>query len=152
MGSVTWRASGTVRADPDAVYAWMTDFTADDHGSEAYLRGSGQKKPKKPGVRTILSREGNVLRIEDNWGGSTYRQTITLDPATRSYRIESGMGYHATWRAVPEGGGTRVEVEGRMGRGIVGALMGLFAKPIRRGMEDDFRGHLEELRETLGER
>lgn len=149
MGAVTWHASAIVHASPDDVWAWMTDFTSDDHNGEAYLRGAGQKRPKKPAMRTIVSREGNVLRIEDRWNGSTYRQTVTLDPSTRSYRIEASMGYDATWRAVAEGGATRYEVDGRMGRGALGSLMALFRGPIRRSMEADFRGHAEELREAM---
>lgn len=154
MGSVTWRCSDTIAASPDVVYTWLIDFTADDHNSEAYRRGAGvpPEKKRKPAKRTILSREGNVLRIQDEWGREKFVQTVTLDPAARSVRIEGGFGYLATWRADPDGAGTRVSVEGRMGKGLVGSIMRLFEGRMRKGMETDFRGHLEELREAAAQR
>src|SRR5688500_10820524 len=120
MGSATWRATGTVEADPDRVYAWLTDFTDDDHNSPAYTRGAGipPDKKTKPSKREVLSREGNVLEIRDEWGGSKFTATVTLDPKARTVRIQGGMGYDSVWRATPEGSGTRVTVEGRMGRGL----------------------------------
>ena len=151
MGSLRWRCEGSIDARPDDVYAWMTDFTADDHNSEAYKRGAGvdPKKKAKPSVRKVLSREGNTLRIEDTWDGQTWQQTVTLDPAARSVRIVGGFGYDATWRATPEGTGTRLSVDGQMGKGIVGSLLRLFEKRTQRSMDQDFAGHMEDLKETL---
>ncbi|HET6403138.1 MAG TPA: SRPBCC family protein [Candidatus Thermoplasmatota archaeon] len=151
MGSLTWRCEGTVDAQPDDVYAWLTDFSADDHSSEAYRRGAGidARKRTKPSSRKVLSREGDVLRIEDTWNGQTWTQTVTLDAAARAIRIEGGMGYAATWRAEPHGSGTRISVEGQMGRGLVGSVMRLFEKRTRRSMQQDFDGHMEALRESL---
>ena len=150
MGSVTWRVTDLVAASPDAVWAWMIDFSADDHASEAFRRGAGVKGTPRDSLRTILSREGNVLEIEDRDGRSTYKQTVTLHPKARRVHIAGQMGYDATWSATPEAGGTRVTVEGRMGRGVMGSLMTLFGSALRKSMERDFRGHLEDLRETLG--
>jgi len=152
MGRVTWRFSDTVRARPDDVYAWMADFAADDHATEAFKRGAAYPEKKwKPSKRTVVSREGNVLRIKDEWGRGGFETTATLDAATRSVRIVGGLGYEATWRATPEGDGTRIEVDGKMGRGLLGSLMKLVAgRSTREGMEKDFRGHVEDLRESLG--
>ena len=151
MGSVSWRVSAVVAAPPDAVYAWMTDFTTDDHNSEAYRRGAGETKPaKKPSRREILSREGNVLRIKDTWNGQTWEQTITLDPARRSVRIQGGFGYDSLWTATPEATATRVTVEGKMGKGLVGSVMRVFFQgSTQKSMGKDFRGHVEDLRESL---
>lgn len=151
MGSVSWRVSDLVDGPPDAVWAWMTDFSQDDHSTEAYRRGAGVKKARAAS-RTILSREGNVLRIEDRDGASKYVQTVTLHPERRAVHIAGQMGYDATWTATPEGHRTRLTVEGRMGKGLVGSLMRLFQVQLQRGMERDFRGHVEDLRESLGRR
>ena len=153
MGHVRWYCSGIVAAPADVVYAWLTDFTEDDHNSEAYRRGAGVKpkkgKPAAPAKRTVLSRDGNVLRIRDRWDGNDWTQTVTLDPSTHSYRVEGGFGYEAEWRAIPEGNATRVEFAGQLGKGIVGSLMRLFSGRMQKSMESDFQGHLEDLRETL---
>lgn len=149
MGSVTWRMSDVVDGPPEAVWAWLTDFTKDDHATEAFRRGAGIQKDRSASSRTILSRDGDVLRIEDRDGRSTYVQTVTLHPEARRVHIAGAMGYDATWSATPEARGTRLAVQGRMGRGVLGAILSLFAGPIRRSMERDFRGHLEDLRETL---
>jgi hypothetical protein len=152
MGSATWRCEARLDAAPDAVYAWMSDLTADDHNSAAYKRGAGvdPAKKQKPATREVLSREGNVLRVRDTWNGSTWEQTVTLDPTARTVRIQGGMGYDATWRAAPAGAGTRLSVEGQMGRGLVGSLMKLFQGRMQREMQADFNGHVEDLRESLG--
>lgn len=151
MGSVTWKGEAFIEASPDVVYAWMTDLTRDDHNSDAYRRGAGidPSKPAKPAVRTVLSRDGNIVKIRDEWNGSTYEQTLTLDPALRTVRIEGTMGYQALWRAAPEGDGTRLSVEGSLGRGLLGSFMRLFEGKMRRQMDQDLRGHVEDLRETL---
>lgn len=151
MGEVTWAFEGHVEASPDAVYAWLTDFSGDDHASEAYRRGAGvANKKHKPSSRTVLSREGNVLRIEDRSGRSKYTSTVTLDPAARAIRIQGGFGYDSTWSASPEGSGTKLAVRGQAGHGLVGSLMRLFAGPMRRSMGCDFNGHLEDARASLG--
>lgn len=151
MGSATWRATGLVEGSPDEVYAWMTDFTSDDHNSEAFKRGAGVKpgKKQKPSMRIVESRDANVLRIKDEWGGSAYTSTVTLDPVQRTVRIQGGMRYDSTWRATAEGPSTRVTVEGSMGKGILGSIMALFERKIQKSMERDFHGHMEDLRETL---
>lgn len=156
MGSARWYCSGIVAAPANVVYAWMTDFTEDDHNSDAYRRGAGVKprnakrgKPPAPAKRTILAREGDVLTIRDQWDGNDWTQTVTLDPSTHSYRVEGKFGYEAEWRAIPEGNATRVEFAGKLGKGLLGSLMGLFSGKMQKSMEADFQGHLEDLRETL---
>lgn len=151
MGSAQWACETHLDADPDAVYAWMTDFTRDDHNSEAYKRGAGVDpgKKAKPSHREIVSREGNALRIKDTWEGQTWEQTVALDPAARTVRITGGFGYDSTWRATPEGGGTRLAVRGQMGRGVVGSILKLFERKTQKSMQADFNGHVEDLRESL---
>lgn len=151
MGSVTWRVTDVVDGPPEAVWAWMTEFSPDDHASEAFRRGAGVEKTRASS-RTILSREGNVLRIEDRDGASKYVQTVTLHPERRAVHIAGQMDYDATWTATPEISGTRLTVEGQMGKGLVGSLMRLFQTRMRKSMERDFRGHVEDLRETLKSR
>lgn len=151
MGSAQWSCETLVDADPDVVYAWLTDFGKDDHNSEAYKRGAGvdPRKKTKPSSRVILSRKDNVLEIEDTWDGSTWRQTVTLDPAARTVRITGGFGYDSTWSATPEGNGTRLEVRGQMGKGVVGSILKLFEGKTQKSMQNDFNGHVEDLKETL---
>lgn len=153
MGSVEWRFSDVIHAPPDAVYGWLSDFREDDHARPAFKRGAGvEASDRRPSKRTVLSQNGRVIRIEDTWGRQKHTSTVTLDPGTHSIRIQGGMGYDSTWRAIEDAAGTLLEVEGKMGRGLVGSIMTLFAGRIRKGMEDDFRGHAEDLREALATR
>ncbi|HVM44754.1 MAG TPA: SRPBCC family protein [Candidatus Thermoplasmatota archaeon] len=151
MGSATWRCEAYVDVPPDDVYAWLTDFSTDDHASDAYKRGAGidPRKRTKPSSRRVLSREGDVWRIEDTWGGSKFTSTATGDLAARTIRIQGGFGYEATWRATPQGAGTRLSVEGRMGKGLIGSVLKLFEARTQKSMQSDFNGHVEDLKESL---
>ena len=73
MGSLEWRCEAHVDAAPDIVYAWMSDFTKDDHNSDAYKRGTkidpaklakqkpatgASAKPSKPKAKPASGAEG----------------------------------------------------------------------------------------------
>lgn len=150
MAELTWAQKAHVRASPERVWAWMTDYSEHDHASPAYRQAVGAGADHRA-KRTIVSRTPTTVVLEDRWGGKQFRSTVTLDPAARTLRIDGGWGYTATWRAVPERGGTRVEVEGRMAPGgLFGLLLPLFGKKMREESEKDFRGHVAELEADLG--
>lgn len=147
---LVWSFSDLVQADPDAVFAWMTDYREDDHRSPAFLRGAGAKRGEAS-HRRILARTASEAEIEDTWKGRTFRLRAVFDKENGEVRITGGYGYEALWRAVPSGSGTRVEVEGRVAPpGMLRLLFPLFARGMRRELEQDFRGHLEDLRSSLG--
>lgn len=149
MAEVTWAQSAHVAAPPERVFAWMTDYTEHDHASEAYRRAVGAREAEAK--RKVVSRQGPTVVLEDTWGGRQFRSTVTIDAAQRTLRIDGGWGYTATWRAVPERGGTRVEVEGRMApSGLFGLLLPLFGKKMREESLTDFRGHIADLQADLG--
>lgn len=151
MKPVTWVFEGRVPASPDAVYAWLSDFCEDDHARPAYLRGAGMREGKHvKGTRRVLAHDGNTVTIEDRWGFRSFRTRVTLDPEQRALHIAGDNGYGATWSAIPEGAGTRLIVEGRLApTGVVGLAVPLFARGLRHQMEQDFLGHLEDLRSSL---
>jgi hypothetical protein len=147
-----WLFSAHVAAPPDEVFRWMSDFREDDHSRPAYLRGAGvdPSKARVSSKRTVLSREGNVIRLLDEWDGRSFKATVTLAPERREVVIEGGFGYRATWRAAPEGEGSRVECAGEFGaKGIMRLVAPLFARSFEREMRKDFDGHVADLRETL---
>lgn len=138
-------------ADPAVVFAWLTDYREDDHARPAFFRGAGTPpKKQRPSRRRVVSRAGNTLEIEDAWGRKRFRAKVTLTPARYELRIQGDFGYDATWTARPSGGGTRLEVRGTVAPGgLAGALMGLARRSFLREMEADFRGHVEDLRESV---
>lgn len=99
-----------------------------------------------------MERAPGVLVVEDQWGrGNKARLTARLDAARREVALEGQWGYRATWRAEPDGSGTRLLVEGSVAPGgLLGLLMPLFRKGMLRQMRADFDGHLADLREGLG--
>lgn len=146
-----WRFEDTIDATPDAVYAWMCDFQPNDHSREAYLRGA--KARPQASLRTVVSREGNHVKLHDAWGKEAIDLDVRLAPPEREVRVTGPWGYRATWRALPGPAGTRLVVEGELApSGIMRLFAPLFAGRMRRQMEEDFRGHLEDARETLRKR
>lgn len=147
--ALEWRHAAHVAADPDAVYGWLTDYTEDDHASDAFRAAADAKG--KPAKRAIVSRNAREVVLEDQWGGKRARTTARLEPASRTVRVTGDFGgYESVWRAVPERGGTRVEMEGRMApTGLFKLLMPLFAKSALSETEKDFRGHIAALEADL---
>jgi hypothetical protein len=151
IGRIEWHLEAQVDAPPDDVYGWLTDYQPDDHTRPAFCRGA-RAAPRGPGsgTREIVALGGNSLEIRDAWGRKRFTSRVTLDPGRRALSIDGDYGYKATWRAHGSGAGTRIEVTGSVDPGgVAGLFMGL-AKAKRaflREMEDDFRGHLEALRE-----
>src|SRR5581483_8174623 len=132
-----WRHEALVPASPDAVYAWMSDFREDDHAGEA-------------SHRTVVSREGNRVRLHDAWGRRSFDLDVELAPEAREVRLTGEYGYSATWRAEPAAGDTRVVVEGRLEpTGIMRLLAPLFSRGMAKQMQDDFNGHVEDMRSGL---
>lgn len=149
MPEVRWREETFVPVAPDAAFAWLTDFRADDHDRPAYRRAVGASAGR-PARREVVAREGNVVRLRDAWGRRTIDATVTLDPDARAYRIEGPHGYAARWWVTPNPGGARLHVEGVMApRGILGLLVPLFAKGMKREMALDFRGHVADMLHEL---
>ncbi|MCA1813732.1 MAG: SRPBCC family protein [Halobacteriales archaeon] len=145
-----WSFEAEVAASPDDAYAWMTDYTADDHGSPAFLKGSGMKPSGKASVRRIKARAGNRLDIEDAWGRQRFETTVTLVPGSREVRIEGQWGYRSTWRALPAKGGSRIVCEARLEpSGAARLLAPLFARMLMGQMRADFQGHVAEMRHDL---
>ncbi|MHB8604313.1 MAG: SRPBCC family protein [Thermoplasmatota archaeon] len=151
---VEWNYAAHVRAAPDAVFAWMTEFTEDDHTRPAFRRGAGMTRPVDRGsTRKIVSSQGDVVRVEDPWGGRGMPMKVTIDRAARATHLEGQWGYRSTWRAVADGDGTRVEVEGELAPpGLMRLFSGLFAGKMKKDLEADFNGHIADLRESLGVR
>lgn len=146
-----WRFDAHVAASPDAAYAWMSDFTEDDHTRPAFLEGSGAKPdPKRTSHRHVVSRDGNRLRIEDSWGRDRFAVNVTLAPETREVHIEGQYGYRATWRAEPDGAGTRIVLEARLEpTGFARLFAPLLARMLMRQMRADFDGHVADMRSSL---
>lgn len=145
-----WRHEARIAASPDAVYAWMSDLREDDHAREAFLRGSGAKPGGPVAKRTIVSRQGDRLKVHDAWGRKAFDLEVELAPVAREVRLHGGFGYRATWRAEPDGPGTRLVVEGEMApSGIMRLFVPLFAKGMAKEMQADFNGHVEDLRSAL---
>jgi|SRR5581483_11255023 len=149
-----WRFEARVDATPDAAYAWMTDFTEHDHGSEAFRRGAKAKEgDARASKRTVVSREGNRVKIHDVWGRQSFDMDVELVPARREVVLTGQYGYSAVWRAEPDGAGTRIVNEGKLApTGFMKLLAPLFARSFAKQMRSDFDGHLEEMREDLAKR
>lgn len=154
MAPVTWRHEGRVAAPPDAVYAWMTDFQADDHARPAFRQGAGVPPDDlTPSNRTVISRTGDTTVLEDRWGRRKFRLAVTLDRPRREVKLAGQFGYGSVWRATPDGDGTLLACEGRMApRGLTRLLLFFFAGGLLREMATDFQGHLEDARHTLEDR
>lgn len=150
MAPVTWARSAVVEASPDAVFRWMSDFREDDHARPAFKRGAGVKDDGKPGAkRTILSRDGNVVRLRDEWGRRRFELAVTVDEKARTVTIDGEHGYRAVWRAVAEGAGTRVEASTTLApKGLFGLLAPLFAGSFRKELDRDFAGHVADLEDS----
>lgn len=154
MAKMQWSQSSRVKASPDTVFAWMTDFQEDDHGRPAFVKGSGapKKYTKKPSKRTIVSRDGNKVRIHDEWGRRKFDLDLELIPLDRTVDIKGPMGYHAVFKAVPDEGGTKVEASVAFEvKGFWGLLFGLFKKKFYRELNQDFAGHVADLENDLAQ-
>ncbi len=151
MAPVEWHFNAVVNGTSDAVFNWLSDYQPDDHTSEAFRKGAGEKKPPKhPAKRAILSREGNMLKIHDEWGRSKFDSAVELVPLSREVKITGGFGYSAVWKAVPEGDKTKLEVHGVWApTGFIRFFVPLFRKRFVRDMELDFKGHTAELENDL---
>jgi hypothetical protein len=148
MAPLTWSKSQHVNATPDRVYEWMTDFQEDDHGRPAFIKGSGATKTytKKPSKRTIVSREGNNVKIKDEWGGRTFEMDLELMALDRTVKMTGPYGYEAVWKAVPDEGGTKVEAAISLSpKGFFRFIMGFFKKRFFRELEQDFQGHIADM-------
>lgn len=154
MAKMQWSQSSRVKASPDTVFAWMTDFQEDDHGRPSFVKGSGAPKTytKKPSKRMIVSREGNKVKILDEWGGRKFDMNLELIPLDRTVDMKGPMGYHAVWKAVPDEGGTKVEASVNFEvRGFWGLLFRLFRKKFYRELNQDFAGHIADLENDLAQ-
>ncbi len=153
MAPLDWSKSTHVNIPPDVVFSWMTDFQEDDHGRTAFVKGTGAPKIylKKPSKRTVVSREGNNVKIHDQWGGRKFDMQLELVPLDRTVKMQGPMGYSATWKAVPDQGGTKVEAQISLHmKGFRGLLAPLFRKKFYRDLEYDFNGHISDLQDTEG--
>lgn len=153
MPPVRWHHDALIAAPPEAVYRWMVDFREDDHDRPAFRRGAGipQDAPSGGSRRQIVSREGSVVTIKDSWGRRGMTMKAKLDEAARTVTLDGEMGYHSVWRAAPEGNATRLSVSGEMApNGLFGLLMPLFRGRFLKQMAQDFEGHVEDLRESVG--
>lgn len=152
MAPIAWAKSAHVDASPDAVFEWMTDFQVDDHGRPAFVKGSGADKTytRRPSKRTILSRDGNKVKILDEWGGRHFEMDLELLPLDRTVKMLGPFGYEAVWTAVPDGAGTKVDARVVLNvKGLMGFIMGFFKKRFRRELDQDFAGHIADLKDSL---
>lgn len=147
-----WSFQAYVDARPEDVFAWLSDFTEDDHARPAFRRGAGvDPKDTRISKRTV-TRDGARLIVKDTWGRESFELVATLHPDAREVHLEGQYGYRGIWRAVPEGKGTRVESIGRLEpKGIMRILSPLFARAFMKQMQADFDGHVEDAREALAE-
>lgn len=131
----------------------MSDFREDDHARPAFREGTGMGEGAPRSVRKVVSREGDVVTLEDEWGRRRFRTKARLDPARREVRLEGEFGYRGVWRAVPEGEGTRLEAETRIAPPFPFSLLTpLFGGKLKREAEKDFNGHVADLAHELGEK
>lgn len=146
-----WSFEAHVRAEPDAVYAWLADLREDDHARPAYLRGAGRADDAPASRRAILSREAGRMRVRDEWGRRSFETDVELHPEAREVRITGAYGYRGVWRARPHPeGGTRLTVEGEMApEGFLRLVAPLMARMLRGEMRRDFEGHVADLRASL---
>lgn len=149
----SWSQEARVPIPPDRVLAWLTDFTADDHTSDAFVRGSGL--PKGYGgasTRRVVRREGNVWIVHDDWGRRSIDSRVEVDPVARTvtYTQPQNPAYRNVWRVLPDGDGSRVVTDVRMeARGIWHVIGPFFEGKMRKLSDADFRGHIEDLKESF---
>jgi len=150
MAGVSWDLEARVKAPPEAAYAWLTDYTEDDHSRPAFLRAAGAK-PGTKATRKFLARGPDSLQLEDTWGGRKFQSTVRFDRQAKTITIEGEFGYRAVWRVTPDGTGSKVQVEGRMQpSGAFKLLMPLFAGKMKAETTKDFHGHIADLEAELG--
>lgn len=132
------------------MYAWLSDHREDAPTSEAFSRGSGStRREAQSARREILSGDGDTLQMRDTWGRNTFTSKVTLNADRREVRIDGEHGDPGAWRAEDAGGGrTRVVSEGTMAPGnlVFKLLMPLFKGRFLEQIEQDFHGHVEEIR------
>jgi hypothetical protein len=151
MAPISWSKSAHVNATADKAFEWMTDFQEDDHARPAFVNATGAKKAyeKKPSKRTIVSRQGNTLKILDEWGGQKFALDLELVPLDRVVKMKGAHGYQATWRAVPDEGGAKIEAQVSMNaKGLMGFFMRFFKKKFYRDLDGDFAGHIADLEDS----
>lgn len=153
MAPVEWHFNAVVKGTSDAVFNWLSDYQSDDHTSPSFLKGSGETKPPKHAAkRQILSREGNMLKVHDEWGRSKFDSTVELVPLSREIKITGAFGYSSVWKAVPEGDKTKLECHGLWApKGFMKIFVPLMRKRFVRDMELDFKGHTAELENDLSQ-
>ncbi len=130
---------------PEA-FAWLTDFTEDDHRGHRWGRGTW---------RRIVSRTERLVELEDEWGRRTLHVAVNLDPPQAAWHIR-GRTRGARWESahtiedLPSGGcriHTRYSIEGE---GFTKLLLPLAARSLRRRIERDMQLHVEDMEEQLG--
>jgi hypothetical protein len=152
MAPLKWSKSADVSDSPDAVFEWMTDFQPDDHARPAFVKGSGAKKTytSHASKRTVLARTGNHVTIHDDWGGRHFEMELDLVPLDRTVKMIGPFGYSAVWKAVPNGDGTRLEANVALDvKGFFRFIMKLFQKRFFRELDQDFAGHVADLKDSL---
>jgi hypothetical protein len=149
--AAAWRFEARIDATPDAVYAWMSDYRDDDHANERFRRGAKAADGGEASHRVVERRDAKNLVVRDEWGRQQFTLEVQLVPEERETRLRGEWGYRSTWRAESDGnGGTKLTVDGELApRGPMRLLAPLFAARMRRQMEQDFAGHVEDLRATL---
>jgi len=151
MAPPRWYLKTHVAVSPAAAYAWMTDYRDDDHSRESFLRHAHGDAGGHHAARSITKHDKDLLEIRDRWGRNDWKSQVRLDRAKREVHISGDYGYRATWRAVSEGEGTRIECEGRIepSRFMARAFASLLGRRWQRQMEADFKAHVGELEEEL---
>lgn len=136
----------TVPFPRESVFAWWTDFRADDH-----LHADSPARS----TRLIVRRSGNELWLRDRAtrpAPVTIDEHVTLDPPN-GYAVEArypGADVRYTYRFDAEGDGTRVIVDvGVRPRHIGRILIPLGAAWWRRYAERDLDFHLREMDRDL---
>src|SRR5882672_10731032 len=150
-----WSFEAHVDAPADAVYAWMTDYSEDDHANDRFRKGAGvEAEDRTHNHRVVERKDERHLVVRDEWGRRRFEMQVELGPDAREVRVTGGFGYRATWKAAPDGGGgTRVTSEGGLApSGVMRIIAPLFAKSMAKQMEDDFNGHVNDMREALAGR
>lgn len=146
-----WSFSARVDASPDAVYAWMSDYSEDDHANPRFKAGAGVKPDDRTHNHRVVRRTSERhLTVEDQWGRQRFVVEVELVPERREVRISGQYGYRGVWRAEPDGAGTRVVSEGRLEpTGFARLFAPLFAGMFMKQMRGDFEGHVADMRASL---
>lgn len=126
-------------------FAWMTDYTEDDHRGHRW-RGRASRK--------VLSRTEKLVELEDVWRGRTLRMTVNLDPPKAWHARGHTRGAH--WdtmfliQALPTGGCRINERSVVEGEGIGKYLLPLLRGPLLRTFQEDLALHVADMEEQLG--